>query len=130
MTDDDIDTPAGFDPYPDVRHEDTPSALKLIAINKAMDEELEAWDRDKMNLAAFGISTINLDNQIWALVEYIKVLIPEFDEAEYDYRWKSRMLLKINELRNEVKKRQTVQDITQGIIGPNGAPINVDRNHA
>jgi hypothetical protein len=108
--------------------EDSPAAVKLMQINQAMDRELEAWNKDQLDLRAFGVSTINLDNQVWSLVEYLKVLIPEFDETEYEYRWRSRFVVKINELRNEVKKQQTVQAITQGIIGPNGAPIDVDRN--
>lgn len=109
--------------------DDSPAAVKLIQINKALEQELAMWDRDKLNIGNIGVNTINLDNQIWGLVEYIKVLIPDFDEAEFDYRWKSRMLLKINELRQEIVAQRTVQEITQGIIGPDGAPIDVPKNN-
>jgi hypothetical protein len=107
--------------------DEEPAMIKLMQVNKAIEQEMMEWDRDKLPFGQFGVSTINLDNQLWALVEYIKVLIPEFDEYEYEYRWKSRFLSKVNELRMEVKKQQTVQSITHGILGPNGTPIDVDK---
>jgi hypothetical protein len=108
--------------------EELPPMMKLLQINKAIEQEMAGWDRDKLDFRAFGVHTINLDNQLWALVDYLKQLIPEFDEVEYEYRWKSRFLGKVSELRMDVKKQQTVQSITQGIIGPNGAPIDVDKH--
>ena len=102
--------------------------IKLMQINQAIEQEMAGWDRDQLDFRGFGVHTINLDNQMWALVEYLKVLVPDFDEMEFEYRWKSRFLQKVNELRTEVKKQQTVQSITQGIIGPNGAPIDVDKH--
>lgn len=108
--------------------DDEAPMIKLMQINKAIEQEMAAWDRDQIDFRAFGVHTINLDNQMWSLVEYLKVLVPGFDEVEYEYRWKSRFLQKVNELRTEVKKQQTVQSITQGIIGPNGAPIDVDKH--
>lgn len=107
--------------------EETPTAIKLLQVNQAIEQEMSAWDRDQLDFRAFGVHTINLDNQMWAMVEYLKALVPEFDELEFEYRWKSRFLTKVNELRIEVRKQQTVQSITQGIIGPNGAPIDVDK---
>ena len=108
--------------------DDQPAMIKLLQINQAIEQEMAGWDRDGLNFAGFGVSTINLDNQMWALVEYLNELTPDFDMVEYEYRWKSRFLQKVNELRTEIKKQQTVQSITQGIIGPNGAPLDVDRN--
>ena len=106
---------------------DEPPMIRLMQINTAIEQEMAAWDKDQLDFRAFGVHTINLDNQMWAMVEYLTELIPDFDVVEFEYRWKSRFLQKVNELRVEVKKQQTVQTITQGIIGPNGAPIDVDR---
>ena len=108
--------------------DDEAPVLKLLQINAAIELEMAQWDRDQLDFRAFGVHTINLDNQLWAMMDYLNELVPEFDPVEYEYRWKSRFLQKVNELRNEVKKQQTVQSITQGIIGPNGAPIDVDRH--
>lgn len=102
---------------------DKPMVLQIAALNDALDDEMKEWEKNQIHPVHLGIVTYFLNEQFFQLVEYLEKIVPNFDGLAFEKQWKENQLMKLMANRKVIVAEKSRQDITQGIIGPDGKPV-------
>jgi len=123
---DDADLDIGV-PEPEYAAQEPHIIEKIAAINNAFEHEVALWDKNGLNPAGLQINMAFLNWQVGSFFEYVYDKIPGFDKHEWELKWKTDLVEALIRNRLGIIAEKTRQDITAGIIGPDGNPIKVPK---
>jgi len=116
---------------PGTTDEPDPYTLNEEQITGALQLEVDRWGKDGYNPEGISHSLFKMDVVLTSLIEYIKTILPDFNEEDFILECNRRTLKKLQEFR-AIYKAQAARsqildgvhmDIPKDILGPNGKTI-------
>lgn len=103
--------------------EETSNAKKIAMLHQELQDEEQEWTKNGIHPIGINIVSFYLNEQFFALVDYLEKIIPEFDGVAFEVRYLERLVANLPQQRMNALNQMERQKLTAGIVGPDGLPV-------